>query len=155
MIVDVQGHIGLYEAGWKAVAHHPPALAAAHDDPARDAAAAVSGRTGPHLIGALMHDKGGPVAIEQGGGPGLEVHAGIGELEVAMTCSVHGDVGEIARERPARLLGAPLRLLRVEVGTSGVEVRRITSCHLVDVDGFRARLDTLEIEQDTDSVIFL
>jgi hypothetical protein len=49
--------------GWKAVAYHPPALAAAFDDPARDAATTVAGRIGPHVIGALMYDKGGPPAI--------------------------------------------------------------------------------------------
>ena len=132
-----------------------PALAAALDDPARDAGAAVAGRIGPHVIGALMHDKGGLPATEQRGRPGFEGHAGISNLKVAMACGVHGDVGEIARVRPARVLGAVLGLLRIEVGASGVEVRRITSSHLVDVDGFGARRDTLEIEQNTDSVILL
>ncbi len=64
-----------------------------------------------------------------------------------MACGVHGDVGEIARVRAARVLGAVLGLLRIEVSASRVEVRRITSPQFVDVNGFAARRDTLEIEQ--------
>jgi len=74
---------------------------------------------------------------------------------MTLACGIHGDVGKVARVRPAGVLGAVLGILRVEVGTRRGEGRRFTSPHLVDVDALDARLDALEIEQDPDSVIFL
>ena len=57
--------VGVVAVGAKGGPESPaPALAAAHDDPARDAAAAIAGRVGAHVIGALVYDKCGSPAIE-------------------------------------------------------------------------------------------
>src|SRR5260370_3474873 len=65
---------------------------------------------------------------------------------------VGGKVGYVARVRTFRVLQSMLFAIRIEVRAGRLEVRHITLCILVNVDGVLARREVVQVQRDLDAI---
>ncbi len=113
-----------------------------------DAVTGVSSRIGFHVVGLGMDNECRSPIGENGVVVLLPIHISVGRLRFRFAVSVHGEVLHVAGVMAVRIIKPVLLVVRIEMGTRRLEIRWITPCILVNVDGMLSGWQIMHVELD-------
>jgi hypothetical protein len=109
------------------------------DHTAGNTRSGVAGGVGFHIVGVGVDDKGRTLRMKKRVRSITQRDTWNYDLDLSLALGVHGQVLQVARVVPLRVLPSVLLAFGIEVAARALEVRRIALAHRVDVEAMHAR----------------
>ena len=120
-----------------------------------DAVTGVSSGIGFHVVGLGMDNQCRSPIAENGVAVLFPIHISVGYLRFRLAVSAHGEVLHVAGMMAFWILKPVLLAVRIEMGAGRFEIRGITPCILVDVDGMLSRRQIMQVELDHHTIALI